>query len=109
MRGEFTKDPLQSINLDSQLLQRQRKRMIRNRKPKHPIPEENNESTPDDKDNPNEDVGEQPSKSPMDVECDGAIVEDIDKQDGKGESRGRSLDEDEAGERGGIHTVHFMA
>jgi hypothetical protein len=64
---EITKDPLQRDDFDGQLFNRKRKCMIRNGKSKHPeishpqqtlpIPKPNDNTTSNNENNPNEDVG----------------------------------------------------
>lgn len=83
--------------------------MIRNRKSKHPIPEEDNKATSNNENNPDKDVGENTSQSPVDMECHGTVMKDINEEHGKGESCGRCFNEDETSEIRAIDPAHFMA
>lgn len=83
--------------------------MIRNCKSKHPIPEKDYETTSDDEDNPDEDVGKKAAQGSVDVECHGTIMEDVDEEDGKREPCGGGFDENEASEVRSIDLVHLVS
>ena len=81
---------------------------IRNRETEHPIPEKDDETTSNNQNNPDQAVGQKSPHSPFNMDCDGAIVEDINEEGGEGESGSWGFNEYEAGEIGSVHSGHLV-
>jgi hypothetical protein len=74
-----------------------------------PIPEKDDNSAANDKDDPDENIRQQPSRGPMNMECHSSIMQNVNEQHSQRQSCNRGFNEEESRNICTIWTIELMS